>query len=92
MLRRSYPDTPAGHARQLRDADDARLAERGHRVKWRRGHGQRWLKGDPGFTGRCERCGDVMRVAAVEPGGAWRHYEDAAGKQHNMRKCSGRRR
>jgi hypothetical protein len=92
MARASYPNTPAGRSRQIRDGDDAYLTGRGHSIRWRRGHGQPWLKGIPGWTGRCERCGDVIRVAALDGGGV-RSYEDADGKARSMRKCvKGRRR
>lgn len=87
-MHRSYPDTPAGRTRQMRDADSDYLASRGHSVKWRRGHGVRWLKGVPGWTGRCENCGDVIVVADV----TYRSYEDADGKRRSMRKCVKRRR
>jgi len=79
-------------ARQLRDAADNRMTRRGHRMKWRRGHGQRWLKGVPGFTGRCQKCGDVVRVGAVGKGGAYRSWEDASGDPHGPRLCRKRQR
>lgn len=90
-MARTYPDTPAGRARRLRDAEDARLTARGHSVKWRRGHGQRWLKGCPGWTGRCETCGDVIKLAAVDSG-VFHEYVDASERPHNMRNCTRRQR
>lgn len=90
MARGSYPDTPVGRSRRIRDADDAYLTGRGHRMRWRRGTGERWLRGVPGWTGRCEHCGDVIRVAALGAGGVFRSYEDAAGRLHSMRKCTRR--
>jgi hypothetical protein len=91
---RTYPDTPAGRARQLRDADDAYLSDRGHSLKWRRGHGVRWLRGEQGWRGRCERCGDLIAVADLGGGGhaVYRSYTDADGQARSMRKCAGRRR
>jgi len=93
MAGRSYPDTPAGRARRLRDADDAYLAARGHSLKWRRGHGVSWLKGEQGWRGRCERCGDLVTVADLgSDGAAYRSYADADGTPRSMRKCTTARR
>lgn len=91
MAARTYPNTPAGLARQLRDREHDSLTGRGHSIKWRRGHGRRWLKDCPGWTGRCGTCGDVIVVAAVD-GGVYRTYEDRDGKPHSNRNCRGRRR
>lgn len=86
----SYPDTPAGRARELRDADDAYLSGLGHRMKWTRGHGLRWLKGDPGYRGTCERCGGVARLASLGDTVGYRGYEGAMAKRFGSgaRRCT----
>ena len=91
MARRNYPDTPSGHARALRDREADVMSRKGHVLNWRRGHGQRWLRGCPGFTGACERCGDLVRVASTGSNTMYLAYEDAWGKPHGPRRCSRRR-
>ena len=62
----------------------------------------RWRKGDffdggnclnaPGWEGRCERCGDTLRVAWLRDGATYTSYTDAGGKDRSFRKCKGGRR
>lgn len=67
------------------------MTGKGHSMKWRRGHEQRWLKGVPGFTGQCAKCGDVVRVGATGGSTAWISFEDAQGGQYGPRLCRRRR-
>lgn len=89
-MARNYPDSPAGHARAMRDADDAELKRLGHVVKWTRGHGVRWLRKDPGWRAWCERCGGVARVAYCGDGAGYRSYEEAMEKKFGSgpRRCT----
>jgi hypothetical protein len=95
-MARSYPDTPAGRSRRLRDADGAHMTRNGHQMTWRRwrkgilGQGN-WL-GSPGWEGRCRRCGDTVHVASLEGNVCYRSVTDAGGKQCSFRHCRGRRR
>lgn len=88
--RTRYPDTPAGHARAMRDGDVRDLERLGHRVKWTRGHGLRGAKGAPGYTGRCELCGGVVRVAYLGDGVGQRTYEAPMAKKfmYGPRRCT----
>jgi hypothetical protein len=87
---RTYPDTPAGRARQLRDSEDGYLGRLGHQVTWRRGHGKRWLKDVPGYTGQCALCGGTVRVAPTGDGTAYCGYEGAMAKKlmSGPRRCA----
>jgi hypothetical protein len=83
-------DTPADYARGLRNGENAYLTGIGHRMTWTRGHGQRWLKGKPGYTGRCELCDGVCRLAWLRPGVASTSFEGAMAKkgQTGPRRCT----
>jgi hypothetical protein len=87
---RSYPATPAGTARGLKDGEAAYLAGIGHRVKWQRGHGLQWLKGIPGWKGTCQLCGGVARIAPTGDGTAYRGFEGAMAKKFGKgpRRCT----
>jgi hypothetical protein len=86
----TYPATPAGQARRLRDSEDAYLAGLGHDMTWRVGHGARWLKGDPGYRGTCGLCGGVARLAWLGDGVGYHGYEGAMAKKmfSGPRKCT----
>ena len=86
----SYPDTPAGHARAMRDGEDAHLARLGHRMTWTRGHGARLAKGAPGYKGRCGLCGGIARVAWLGNGVGYSGYEGAMEKKFltGPRRCT----
>jgi hypothetical protein len=89
--KRTYPPTPAGQVRRLRDSEDAYLARLGHDMTWRPGHGKSsFLKGDPGYRGRCERCGGVARLAWLGDGVGYHGYEGAMAKKmfSGPRKCT----
>jgi hypothetical protein len=89
-MTRTYPGTPAGRARELKDADDAYLTRLGHRMTWRLGHGARFLKGCPGYRGKCERCGGVARVAVTGETTGYHGYEGAMARKmfSGPRKCT----
>lgn len=96
-MARTYPDTPAGRSRQLRDADDASMSRRGHHMTWRRWRkgtiqgGGNWLSA-PGWEGYCARCGDTIHVVSLESGVAYTSITGADGRHHGYRQCRGRRR
>ena len=90
-MARTYPGTLAAVARGMRDGDDAYLSGLGHRMKWARWRVPKWLHGAPGWAGRCQRCGDVLYLAAVGGNTGYSCYADADGKPRRMRQCRGRR-
>jgi hypothetical protein len=65
---RTYPDTPLGKARAHKDKQNARLADHGHRMTWRR------LPADPvwraAFRGTCRRCRGELDCSEYGP--QWR--------------------
>jgi hypothetical protein len=89
-MARTYPATPAGHAREIRDVEDAYLTRLGHRMRWARGHGVSWLKGDPGHRGTCELCGGVARLAWLGDHVRYAGYEGAMARKlgGGPRKCT----
>lgn len=84
---RGYPATPAGWTRHQRDIEHADMAKRGHAMKWKPGHGRRWMRGKPGWTGQCGKCGDVVIEADATPDTAFVYHGDHEGKRAGPRKC-----
>jgi hypothetical protein len=99
MARIKYPDTPLGHARQIRDRASARLIKLGHKVKWVRGCALPGLRNAAGFRGTCQSCRGVAAVAWLvadpEDGGciSYEAYEGAMQKRlgPGPRRCAGSR-
>jgi hypothetical protein len=91
---RSYPVSPAGAARRMRDAEDTYLTALGHRMTWRTGHGESWLNPDPGYRGTCQLCGGVARLAWLGDGAGYHGYEGAMAKMYlcGPRRCTKGRR
>jgi hypothetical protein len=58
----SYPDTPAGHARALRDSFGALLTSCGHVMTWQK------LKNRNAYSGRCRNCTGKIRVLVTSDG------------------------
>jgi hypothetical protein len=101
-MARTYPDTPAGRSRRLKDADDALMSRRGHRMSWKRWRkgtisgGGNWLSA-PGWEGVCTRCWDTVHVVSLsngagQNGSAYTSYTDANGTHRSFRQCRGGRR
>ena len=90
MTRPASPGTPTGLARALRNGEDAYLTGIGHRMKWTRGHGERWLKNAPGWKGQCEFCGGVCRLAWLGNGTGFTSFEGAMAKKFlkGPRRCT----
>ena len=89
---RTYPATPAGWTRQQRDIRNAEMAGRGHDMQWQAGHGQDWMRGVPGWTGQCGKCGDIVIVACDNPHTAWTLFAGHEGEQRRApRRCRRRR-
>jgi len=96
-MARSYPDTPAGRSRRMRDTDDASLSAKGHRMRWNRWRkgtlqgGGNWLNA-PGWEGTCARCGDVLHVVSLSDRVAYTSYTDIYGTNRSFRQCKRGRR